>query len=150
MVQIKFISPTEGQTILGDKITISFIVSDFAVGQDGYLNLWLDNPSEEASTAAKIVSSFDYTLSDLSPGAHKLTLEAVSSNKPLFNPPIRQTVTFTTTLPQIPTIASSPTPFSILAFVNFNWQYFLVITALGITIIGIAVKSTLGKPKIWK
>lgn len=151
MKQIRIVSPTEGQTILGDKVTISFIVSDFSVGQDGYLHLWLDNPEEEASTAAKISSQFDYTLAGMSAGAHKLTLEAVKLNMRSFYPPVKQTVSFNTKPAQIPTITLSPTPLSMLAFVSsLNWQYILIITSILIITFGLVLKSTFGKPKIWQ
>ena len=112
-MKIKIVSPAEGQTILGDKATISFISGDFTIGQDGYLFLWFDNPVEEASTAAKITGNFDYTLSDVPAGVHRLTLEAVRPNQRSFNPPIKQTVTFTTKLPQVPTAPVSPVPFNV-------------------------------------
>lgn len=150
MREIKIVSPSEGQQVLGDKVTVSFIAGDFAFGADGFINLWLDNPIEEASTAAKITSQFDYILSDLPAGSHKLTLEAVTRNNLPFSPPVKQTVTFTTIPSFIPTFTPSPTPFSVLSFMNSNWQYFLITTALAMTIIGIVLNSTFGKPKIWK
>lgn len=151
MPQIKIISPVGGQTIFGDKVTVSFIAADFTVGQDGHLNLWLDNPVEEASTAAKILGQFNYTLSDLVSGPHKLTLEVVTRDNLSFRPPIKQTVYFTTSSPQIPTITSFPTPSNIVSFVGLiNWQYVLLITALIIITVGLILKSTFGKPKMWK
>lgn len=149
MPQIKIVSPTDGQQILGDKATVSFIAGDFTVGADGYINLWLDNPIEEASTAARITSQFDYTLSDLTLGIHKLTLEAVKTNKLSFNPPVKQTVFFTTAQAQIPTSTLSPTPFDIVSLANsINWQYVSILSALIIITVGILIKSKWGKPKI--
>lgn len=151
MPQIKIVSPSQGQQVLGDKVTVSFIAGDFTVGQDGYLHLWLDNPIEEASTAAQITGQFDYTLSDLSPGPHKLTMEAVKANKVSFNPPVKQTVSFTTSLAYVPTITPSPTPFNILSLTNsINWQYAMLVAAVIIVALGVILKSTFGKPKIWK
>lgn len=150
-MKIKIISPTETQTILGDKITISFIVSDFAVGEDGYLYLWFDNPIHEASTAAKITGNFDYTLADISPGPHKLTLEAVRPNHLSFNPPVKQSVSFTTLLPQITTPTLSPAPSKIFLLTDLiNWQYVLLVSAVLIIIIGLTIKAKWGKPKIWE
>lgn len=149
--QLKIVSPTNGQTILGDKITISFIISDFTVGQDGYLRLWLDDPGLEASRSSKITGNFDYTLSDLAEGAHMITLEAVGGNNISFIPKVKQTVTFNTTLPQIPTTTPSPTPFNLSSFAtSINWQYILLFTALVITSMGIIVKLIWGKPKNWE
>lgn len=151
MPQIKIVSPSQGQQVLGDKVTVSFIVGDFTVGADGYLYLWLDNPIEEASTAAKITSQFDYSLSDLAAGPHKLTLEAVKTNKLSFNPPVKQTIFFTTLPAQIPTITPTPTPVNIISLVSFlNWQYIVIIFSVLIIAAGLVVKSTFGKPKIWE
>lgn len=147
MPQIKIVSPVGGQIILGDRVNISFIVSDFSVGQDGYINLWLDNPIQEASTAAKIASQFDYTLSDVPSGPHILTLEAIKSNHLSFNPPAVQTVSFSTALPQESFVTLSPAPKSIFTFASFiSWQHILIITAVLMTIIGFVVKFTFGKP----
>jgi len=149
--QIKIISPTDNQTILGDKITISFIVGDFSVGQDGYLNLWLDNPKEEASTAAKITSQFDYNLMDLPMGLHKMTLEAVKSNNISFSPKVKQSVSFTTVLPQVPTITLSPTPNNMPSLGNlYNWQHILLLTALVIIVVGCIIKFIWGRSQIWE
>ncbi len=151
MPQIKIISPTDNQTILGDKITISFIVGDFSVGQDGYLNLWLDNPKEEASTAAKITSQFDYNLMDLPMGLHKMTLEAVKSNNISFSPKVKQSVSFTTVLPQVPTITLSPTPNNMPSLGNlYNWQHILLLTALVIIVVGCIIKFIWGRSQIWE
>lgn len=148
MKQIKIVLPAQRQTILGDKITISFIVSDFNVGADGYLNLWLDDPREEVSTAAKITGQFDYTLSSLPPGKHKITLEAVKSNNLSFRPPVKQTVYFTTSLPQIPSVTPLAPVKSVFNFIN--WQYFMVIFGVIIVSIGLIIKATFGKPKMWE
>lgn len=150
MTKLKIVSPTQNQTVLGDKVTVSFITGDFTVGQDGYIALWLDNPIEEASTAAKIAGQFDYTLSDLPAGLHRLTLEVVTRNNLPFNPRVKQTVSFTTTSVQIPTSTPSPTPFNMIFFVSVNWQTIALIAAAAIIAVGIFLKSTFGKPKIWK
>lgn len=145
--QLKIVSPTNGQTILGDKATISFIISDFTVGQDGYLRLWLDDPRQEASQSSKITGNFDYTLSDLTEGAHMITLEAVGGNNISFIPKVKQTVTFNTTLPQIPTPTPSPTPFNLSSYAtSINWQYILIFIALTVTLAGTIVKLIWGRP----
>ncbi len=151
MPQIKIVLPSEGQTILGDKITVSFIAGDFNVGADGYLNLWLDNPVEEVSTAAKITGQFDYTLSSVPAGPHRLTLEAIGSNHLSFHPPVKQTVFFSTMLPQVPSTNPTSVPFTASSLVSFiNWQYVLLIAAVAIIIAGLLVKSLWGKPKTWE
>ncbi len=151
MPQLKIVSPTENQTILGDKVNISFIISDFTVGQDGYINLWLDNPIQEASTAAKITSQYDYTLSDLPPGIHHLTLEAIKSNHLSFKPMVRQSVSFTTALPQIPTITAIPTPQNSISPQSFlNWQQILMLAGVIIIAIGLTIKFKWGRPQMWE
>lgn len=150
-MQIKIISPTEGQTILGDKVTISFITGEFTVGQDGYLNLWLDNPLKDASFASKITSNFDYILSDLPPGPHRITLEAVKPDRQLFHPSVIQSVSFATTLPQTTTSIPSPPAQNIFFFpALINWQIILLFISALVIIIGIFVKVTFGKPKKWE
>lgn len=149
--QLKIISPVDNQTILGDKITISFIVSDFTVGQDGYINLWLDNPIKETSTAAKITSQFDYTLSDLPSGSHKLTLEAVKSNHLSFKPRVNQTVSFTSILPQVSKVtAIQKSQDSISSFSFLNWQQILMIAGVLIIAFGFIIKFLWGRPQIWR
>lgn len=136
---------------MGDKVTVSYVISDFTVGQDGYLFLWLDNPLQDASTAARIASQFDYTLADLSPGIHKLTLEAVQKNNSVFNPPVKQSVSFTSQLPEIPTNNISSAPANIVSFADsINWQYVLLVIAVLIIIIGLIVKIKWGRAKFWQ
>ncbi|MBI3380246.1 hypothetical protein HY029_05825, partial [Candidatus Gottesmanbacteria bacterium] len=111
----------------------------------------LDREKEGASSASKITGSFDYTLSDLPSGRHKLTLEEIKSNHLSFSPPVKQTVFFTTILPQTPTPTPSPTPFNFLTIVSFiNWQQILIFISLSIIVLGVAVKFTFGKPKNWE
>lgn len=149
--QLKIISPTDNQTILGDKITISFIVSDFNIGQDGYINLWLDNPIQEASNAAKITSQFDYTLSDLPSGSHKLTLEVIKSNHLSFKPKVNQSVSFTSILPQVSTItAIQKSRDSTSSLSYLNWQQILLIASVVIIAVGLIIKYIWGRPQIWR
>lgn len=151
MPHIKIVSPTGGQTVLGDKVTLSFIISDFSVGQDGYLNLWLDNPIREASTAAKIASQYDHTLSDLPAGSHTLNLEAIKSDHTSFNPPVVQSVSFVINLPQKNTETLSPVSHSNSSFSGIaSWQYLILVIAVIITLVGFVIKYTYGKPKIWQ
>lgn len=150
-MEIKIIAPTEGQTILGDKVTISFIVSDFYPGQDGFINLWLDNPIEEVTTAARISSSFNHILSDLPQGLHKLSMEAVGKNNLSFSPKVKQTVSFATILPQNPTVTILPSVQNKHPLEYSNYLQFVLLTvALFIAISGIILKLTFGKPKIWE
>lgn len=152
-MDLKIISPSHNQTILGDKVTVSFIISDFTVGQDGYIRLWLDNPIEEATNASKISSSFNYTLSGLPEGLHKLTLEAVKTNNLSFSPKVKQTVLFTTILPLTQTAAISPIsppPNTFLGINFYNWQYELAIGAFLMIAIGVIIKTKWGRPKIWQ
>lgn len=143
------VSPTNNQTILGEKVTISFIVGDLEVGREVHLHLWFDNPREEASTAAKIYSSFDHELSDIPAGNHLLTLELVKPDHNSFKPPVKQTINFKTFLPQTTTPTLSPAPKQITSFINqIHWQMIAILTGVAIIILGIAIKNIWGKAKI--
>lgn len=151
MPQIKIISPTDNQTILGDKVTISFIVGDLEVGREGHLHLWFDNPREEISTAAKIYSSFDHELTDVPPGNHLLTLELVRPDHKSFKPPLKQNINFTTILPQTTTPTLSPTPKQITSFINqIDWQMIALVIGIIIIFFGVLIKNIWGRPQIWQ
>ena len=151
MPQIKIISPTDNQTILGDKVTISFIVGDLEVGREGHLHLWLDNPIQEASTAAEITSNLNYSLTDMSSGYHNLAIEVVKPDHLSYHPVTKQTVSFITSLPEILTVTSVPESQNILPSGNlFSWQNILLITSTVIISAGLIIKYIWGRPQIWR
>ena len=99
---LKIVSPTDNQTILGSEITVSFILGNVIFGKEAHLHLWLDNTNQTATTATEITSHLAYILSNLSPGSHTLTLEAVKPNHSTFIPPVKQSSHFT--IQAIPTM----------------------------------------------
>lgn len=96
MPQLKIITPVNNQTVLGDQVTVSFIVGDLEIGREGHLHLWFDDDPEKATPAAYIETHFDYTLSGLPHGGHKLSLEVVKPNHQSFTPKVLQEVVFQT------------------------------------------------------
>lgn len=98
MPQLKIITPSENQTVLGTQVTVSFIVGDLEIGREGHLHLWLDDDPENASSSAHLETHFDYILSGLNPGEHKLSLEVVKPDHQSFSPKILQKTTFQTQL----------------------------------------------------
>lgn len=135
---LKIVSPEEEQTILGDKVTISFIVGNINVGPDGHLHLWFDSPIEEATIATEITNQFDHTLSEIPPGPHKLTLEVVKPNNTSYNPQIKQSVHFTTKLPQSSSLLETPRQKNLLSFFSeVSWQVCTTILGILLLVIGI-------------
>lgn len=106
MPQLKIITPSENQTVLGTQVTVSFIVGDLEIGREGHLHLWLDDNHNNASPSAHLETHFDYILSGLNPGEHQLDLEVVKPDHQSFTPRILQNVSFKTQL----LLSASPTP----------------------------------------
>ena len=131
---LRISAPSENQTVLGKDITISFVVGNLIMGAEGHIHLWLDNPGETASTAAIITTHFDYILENVSPGAHTLTLELVKPDHASFSPGVKETVRFTSILPQA--LSSSPTPSFLSPLLRIDEKVILGLLAIGIIIIG--------------
>lgn len=111
MPQLKIVSPANNQTILGDKITVSFIVGDLEVGREGHLDLWLDADPKLATPSAHLETHYDYVLSQLPQGRHNLTLEVVKPDHQPFIPKVLQTVNFQTRLSSTPAPSAIQKPF---------------------------------------
>jgi len=106
---VKIVSPTDGQTVVGQEVTVSFILGNAVFGSEAHLHLWLDISSPSASTATEIASHHDHILSGLSPGIHTLTLEAVRPDHQSFVPAVQTISTFTLQPPVVqPTVTPSP------------------------------------------
>lgn len=109
--QLKIVSPSDHQTVMGDKITVSFIVGNLRVGKEGHLHLYLDTDNETATEGyTEIQTHFDYQINGISRGDHKLTLEVVKPDHTSFSPGVIETVTFQTELPQNTETSSSINP----------------------------------------
>lgn len=140
---VRISAPGENQTVLGKDITISFLVGNLTIGREGHIHLWLDNPVQTATTAAIINTHFDYVLENVSPGSHSLTLELVKPNHASFIPIVKETVHFTSTLPQA---VSSPTSQSLPPLSKVDGRIIPAGIGTGIIIIGIALLSLTRKP----
>lgn len=132
--QLKIISPVEGQIILGNRITVSFIVGNLEIGREGYLQLFLDSDNEKSTPSAILTTHFDYSIEGLSPGGHRLTLEVVKKDDKSFDPKVFQSVEFQTLLPTTvfptTTVQAKGSP-----------DYFLSKTFIG-AILGLVIVST--------
>lgn len=136
---LKIISPTDRQTILGNKITVSFVVGNLIVGNEGHLHLWFDNPIHEASNATEITTHFDYVLEGVSPGVHTMTLEVVKPDHTSFNPAVSETTYFTTQLPQNAKSSGQIKSQNIVP--EFIWPVLGIIFGILIIIIGFIIKK---------
>lgn len=102
--KFQIITPTNDQTLYGNKVPILFSLENFTIideqgakakaGQ-GHILLWLDDESKSPDSATKVTSDA-FTFSDVTFGDHTLNAQLVTSdNKPL-NPPLDATVKFKT------------------------------------------------------
>src|SRR3989337_529052 len=99
------LSPSEGQTIYGDKVPIlldaqNFEIVDFAnntktVSGQGHVHLWLDDEQMTAQSAAKTIED-TFTFSDAPAGDHKLRVELVANDHSSLKPPVAKEISFKT------------------------------------------------------
>lgn len=107
------ITPSEGQTIYGNKVPILLSVENFEIvdyGQnptnvagDGHVHLWLDDQNPTRDSAAKVTDD-NFTYSDVAFGSHTLKAELVNNNHTSLIPPVVTTINFKTA----PTVTPSP------------------------------------------
>lgn len=100
-------SPKNGEVINKDEALIrlkveNFTISDFrrnpkAVAGQGHLHFWIDQSNPTSQNAIKHISKEPYLLTRLEPKEHTLVVELVANDHSSLNPPVRQTVKFTTT-----------------------------------------------------
>lgn len=101
--QIKIITPSDGQTIYGDKIPVLFGADNFQIidfktnpisspGQ-GHIHLWLDDTNTNPETAVKVIED-NYIYSNVAYGDHTLHAELVNNDHTSLNPPQTNTVQF--------------------------------------------------------
>lgn len=101
--QLKIITPSDGQTIYGDKIPVLFAVDNFQLTDfqnsqqpapnQGHVHLWLDDSSPTAQTAVKVAED-NYTYSNVAYGDHTLRAELVNNDHTSLYPPQVTTVQF--------------------------------------------------------
>lgn len=101
--KLTIITPSEEQTIYGNKIPVLLSIENFNVvdyqtnpspapGQ-GHIHLWLDDQNPTAQTAVKVTSD-NFTYSDVAYGSHVLTAELVTNDHKSLAPPQAVTVNF--------------------------------------------------------
>ncbi|OGG26410.1 hypothetical protein A2960_06040 [Candidatus Gottesmanbacteria bacterium RIFCSPLOWO2_01_FULL_39_12b] len=135
--QLKIYAPQNNQTILGDKVTLSFIVGK-ANFNDIHLHLWLDNPVQAASTASEITTHFDQVLTEIREGSHVLSLEVVQADHASFILPIKESVLFKTVFP--PGENLSPfSPSTSLNLTNPTIDYRIIILLLAVVLISLGI-----------
>jgi len=89
-------SPADGSTIYDDKVTVSFAVYNFQVGDnsggddDGYVVYKLNDGDE-----VELKTTDDFELTGLALGEYTLTMWLVDNNGDVLNPEVSRTVTFT-------------------------------------------------------
>lgn len=131
--QLTVVTPSEGQTIYGDRIPILLSPENFQIvdyqknsvpqkGQ-GHTHLWLDDQNPTRESAVKLTSdSFTYT--DVNFSRHTLRAELVANNHTSLNPPVVVTVNFT----NVP--LTSPSPAAASGFDKNTALVILVVVAL--------------------
>ena len=107
------ITPSEGQTIYGNKVPILLSVENFEIvdyGQNstnvvgvGHVHLWLDDQNPTRDSAAKVTDD-NFTYSDVAFGSHTLKAELVNNNHTSLIPLVVTTINFKTA----PTVTPSP------------------------------------------
>lgn len=100
---ISSITPSEAQTIYGNKIPVliayeNFTLADSAVNTinkpgEGHIHLWMDEASPTGENAVKLMEE-TFTYSDVAYGEHTLVAELVNNNHTSLVPPQKVTVNF--------------------------------------------------------
>lgn len=111
-------SPVEDTTILGNQLTVSFIVGNFTFvdfsqkktisPNEGHLHLWLDQPQPTLENANEVLSHDSVVFRNLPPGKHTLIAEIVNNDHSSLKPKVNAKISFFTSLP-----ASTPLPTSV-------------------------------------
>jgi len=102
---LQVITPSEDQTLYGQRVPILVTVENFTVvdyqtvktkvsGQ-GHIHLWLDDANPTRESAAKIIID-EFTYSDVPYGDHKLRAELVNNDHTSLTPQVTTTVNFKT------------------------------------------------------
>lgn len=115
--QLKVVTPSQDQTIYGDRIPILLSPENFQIvdyqknplpqKDQGHIHLWLDEQNPTRESAIKLTTdSFTYT--DVNFGTHSLRAELVANNHTSLAPPVVVTVNFRSIpiTPPLPAAAS--------------------------------------------
>ncbi len=102
---IAFTSPTEGSTVTGPEVTVTFSLSNFQIdaanigkanaAAKGHLHGYLDGGTYIAIADNKVVLNKATTGADLAPGKHSLKLELVNNDHSKITPAVEKTLAFT-------------------------------------------------------
>lgn len=131
--QLQIVTPSEGQTIYGNRVPILFAIQNFTIvekpatstvaNNQGYVLIWLDDKNPTADSATKVTTD-SFTYSDVAYGDHTLKAQLVTTdNKPL-KPPQEVTVNFKNAA------ISSPTPAATEGFDKNTTLVILIVVAL--------------------
>lgn len=130
---LKVVTPSEGQTIYGNRIPILVAAENFQVvdyqqystptpGQ-GHIHLWLDDTNPTKESAVKLVKD-NFTYTDVTYGEHTLRTELVNNNHTSLNPPVVTTVKFKSAP------VATPSPAAVSGFDKNTALVILVVVAL--------------------
>lgn len=88
-------SPQEGETIFGDQVVFSFFTSNFLLGMDGYVRVFLDQEKPLIIQTQK-----ETPLRGLSQEKHILIAELIDKKNQSLSPPVEKEVNFWSVLPK--------------------------------------------------
>lgn len=130
---LKIISPSEGQTIYGNRVSIllsaeNFEIVDFQTNPtvksgQGHIHVWLDDNNPTRESAKKLIKEED-TFTDVPYGDHVLRAELVNNNHSSLNP--RQVITVNFKSTALPT----PSPQAASGFDKNTALVILVVVSL--------------------
>lgn len=116
VTSLEVITPSEGQTIYGNKIPILFNIEDFEVVEysevstpvagQGHIHIWLDDEELSAKSATKVTEDI-FTVSDVDYGQHTLIAELVGNTHQSLTPSVETTINFTNATISTPDAAAS-------------------------------------------
>jgi len=133
MPTLKIVTPSEGQTIYGNRIPILLSVENFqlvdyqtnkksAAGQ-GHIHLWLDEQNPTPESAVKLTKD-EFTYNDVPYGNHNLRAELVNNDHTSLKPPQVVISNFKNAA------LSSPTPATTSGFDKNTALVILIVVAL--------------------
>lgn len=118
-------SPTRGQVITSDKVTVNLTTLGFKLVNyqtytkpaygTGHIHLWLDQSALTKASAIKITTP-TYTFQNVRPGNHILVAELVANDHSSLNPKVIAITNFVTTLPKPTSGSSDVVMLSVMAF----------------------------------
>lgn len=101
---LEILTPSEDQTIYGQKVPILFNVENFEIVDfnqnttpaldQGHIHVWLDDEELTPVSATKVVED-TFTFSDVPFGEHTLMAELVGNTHESLTPPQKMTINFT-------------------------------------------------------